>query len=341
VIAGYDFKQFEQGQLILSKPRKSANGYVADKVLPVEGAVTYLHYEVDPSVSAFQLFRNHQSALRRSGFKELFVCERPCIADNLGELRQLMASRNLYLNGHEDIQYVAAQRGDTYVSMAVNSMGSSTDAWVFVIDKQALDDGRIGISGDSPIAKALAAQGKVDVYGFLFDTGKASLKKGSDATLGELAQVLKDNPTLSLELVGHTDNVGQASDNLQLSRDRAAAVGEALRTRHGVEASRLLASGRGDTQPVAANTTEEGRSRNRRVEVIAQAPAVTAAGPAVRAQGSTSSNNASTPASTAAGNAPPRTTGREKSTVEQVRDGANTVHDVARGINAVRGLFGF
>ena len=47
VIAGYDFKQFEQGQLILSKPRKSANGYVADKVLPVEGAVTYLHYEVE------------------------------------------------------------------------------------------------------------------------------------------------------------------------------------------------------------------------------------------------------------------------------------------------------
>jgi OmpA-OmpF porin, OOP family len=332
VIEGFDHKQFEQAQLILSKPYERNSHYTADKVLPVEGAVTYIHYAVDPTVSALQLFRNHQSSLRRSGFKELFVCERPCIKSNLGSLQDLLGARSLYLNGHEDIQYVAAQRGDTYVSLVVNSMGSSTDAWLFVIDKQALDDGRMGITGDSPMAKTLAAQGKVDVYGFLFDTGKASLKKGSDTTLAELAQVLKDNPMLSIELVGHTDNVGTPGDNQQLSRDRAAAVGEALKTRHGIEARRLSVSGRGDTQPVAVNGSEDGRARNRRVEIIAQGPV----GSTSVATGVPATAPTHSPAPSTSRNTP-----REKSTIEQVRDGANTVHDVARGVNAVRGLFGF
>lgn len=333
VIEHHDFKEFEQAQLILSKPQLRNGEYTADKVLPVEGAVTYIHYEIDKRASALQVFRNYQSALRRSGFKELFVCERPCVNTNLGSLKTLLGARNLYLNGHEDIQYVAAQRGDTYVSLVVNSMSSSTDAWLFVIDKQALDDGRMAITGDTPMAKALASNGRVDVYGFYFDTGKSNLKKGSDKSLGELAQVLKDNPTLAIDVVGHTDNVGSAMANQQLSLDRASAVVSALNLQHGIEVGRLSAQGKGDGQPVASNANEDGRARNRRVEIVVRP---SEPGPTAWRSTTASPPTASTPTPTPSGQPP-----KGKSTIEQVREGANTINDVSRSINAVRGLFGF
>jgi OOP family OmpA-OmpF porin len=271
VMAHRDFKEYEQAQLILSKPYKKGNALVADKLLPVEGAVTYLQYELGKNVSALQVLRNYQSALRRSGFKELFVCERPCIDGNLGDLRELLGARDLYLNGHQDIQYLAAQRGNTYVSLAVDSFGSGsgTYAFLFVIDQGTLDDGKMAITGDSPIARALADTGRIDLYGFYFDTGKAGLQAGSDKALAELAQVLKDNPSLQVQVIGHTDNVGHDAANLLLSQYRARAVTDALAQRLGLSADRLEPLGRGASQPVAPNDSEDGRARNRRVEIVA------------------------------------------------------------------------
>jgi OOP family OmpA-OmpF porin len=321
-IAHYDFKEFEQAQLILSKPYQRNGDYVADKVLPLEGAVTYIHYEIDKQASALQVFRNYQSMLRRSGFKELFVCERPCIRDNLGDLKGLLGARSLYLNGAEDIQYVAAQRGNTYVSLAVNSMGSSTDAWLLVIDKGQLDDGKMGISGDSPIAKALSAQGRVDLYGFYFDTGKSSLKKGSEKTLNELAQVLQDNPTLKIQVLGHTDNVGQDADNQQLSQERAQSVVNALSEQQGIDGTRLEALGLGASQPIAPNSSEKDRARNRRVEIVAVPDA---------------------PSQTAQPSNQPTTTSPQsgkQGTAGQPREVINTANEVIKGINSLRGLFG-
>ncbi len=339
----YDFKEFEQGQLILSKPYHKGSDYVADKLLPVEGAVTYLHYEIDTSVSAFQVFRNYQSALRRSGFKELFVCERPCITDNLGNLRTLLQARDLYLNGHQDIQYLSAQRGNTYVSLAVNSFGSGsgTHAWVFVIDKGSLDDGKMAITGDSPIAKALASNGRVDLYGFYFDTGKAKLQPSSEKTLAELSQVLKDNPGLNIQVIGHTDNVGGDNANLALSQARAQAVSSALVTQKGIAPERVQSLGLGAGQPVASNTTEDGRARNRRVEIVALPAAGGATG---------SASNGAPPAARRADAAPPapapQAPAADKSmttedAVRKAREGANTVNDAAQTVRSLRDALGF
>ena len=280
-ISNYDYKEYEEFQLILAKPQSMpGGGYTAAKLMPLEGKVTYIHYEMPKSVSPLQVFRNYQSSLRRSGFAELFTCERPCTTENLSAFSGLMKARKLYLNYSTDNQYLAAQRNNTYVSLWVNDGG----AWLFVVEKEKLNDGLMAVTGESPIAKALGADGKVDLYGFQFDTGKAVLRDGSKPTVQELGKVLQDNPSLSLEVVGHTDDVGGADANQRLSEARAAAVADALSRQHGIAAQRLKTRGVGQAVPLAANTTEAGRAQNRRVEIIAQLPdTATKAAPASRA----------------------------------------------------------
>jgi outer membrane protein OmpA-like peptidoglycan-associated protein len=117
------------------------------------------------------------------------------------------------------------------------------------------------------MAKAIAATGKVDIYGIYFDVDKTAIKPESAPTLEQVAQLMKDDPALKLIVAGHTDNTGAARHNMELSEGRAAAVVKALTTTYGVTATRLQPKGFGDTQPVAPNATEDDRAKNRRVEL--------------------------------------------------------------------------
>lgn len=101
--------------------------------------------------------------------------------------------------------------------------------------------------------------------GLQFETGSAKIKEESYAKLDKVYEILKANPKLKLDINGHTDNTGDASLNLQLSKDRAAAA-KAYLIKKGIDPARVQANGYGDTQPVADNNTEEGRAKNRRVE---------------------------------------------------------------------------
>jgi OOP family OmpA-OmpF porin len=338
----FDYKEFEESQLVLSKPYSRSGEFLADKVLPVEGAVTYIHYDAPQSSSALQVFRNYQSSLKRSGFEELFVCERPCGDKHLGDWNKLLKARQLYLNGVQDLQYLAARRGDTYVSLAVDYSGSEPWIFLFVTEKGSLDDGRMAVTGDSTIAKALASTGKVDLYGFLFDTGKSQLKAGSDTTLGELGKVLKDNPSLSVQVVGHTDNVGKDDANQALSEARAQAVSAALTSQFGIAPDRVAALGRGASQPVAPNTAEDGRAKNRRVEIVALTPARTAGSSGGSA--TTSAQQGTRPWNPNTASQQPGGTGTSLPEVtNQVRtatDSVRTATDAVNAVNALRGLFG-
>ncbi len=266
-IRHYDFKEFEEAQLLLSKPYEAGGKWVADKVLPVEGQVTYIHYEKPTTVSALQIFRNYQASLSKSGFKELFVCNRPCTEANLSSFEELLKARGLYLNHSTDNQYIAAQKGNVYVSMFVNDGG----VWQFIIEQGQMDTGKIKVTGNSPIANALSQAGRVDVYGLTFDTGKSTLKPSSKATLTELSQILNDNPQLKLDVIGHTDNVGNAESNLKLSQDRSDAVIAALASDYGINPTRFNPIGKGQSQPIDSNDTEKGKATNRRVEFVVQA----------------------------------------------------------------------
>lgn len=99
-----------------------------------------------------------------------------------------------------------------------------------------------------------------------FESGKWDLEPKSEAELQKLVRLLNENPAITLEVSGHTDDVGDDKSNLELSLRRARSVGDYL-IAHGIAATRIKAVGRGETQPVQANTSEENRALNRRIEV--------------------------------------------------------------------------
>ena len=114
---------------------------------------------------------------------------------------------------------------------------------------------------------ALDTDGKVALYGILFDYDKASLQQTSSKQLQEVLTLLVNNPDLSLEIQGHTDSDGSAAYNLQLSQKRAESVLQYLLL-FGIDSSRVQAIGYGETMPVAPNDTDENKARNRRVELV-------------------------------------------------------------------------
>ncbi|MBK6937738.1 MAG: OmpA family protein [Chitinophagaceae bacterium] len=99
-----------------------------------------------------------------------------------------------------------------------------------------------------------------------FDINKSDLKPESQTELEKMVQFLTENPTLKIEISGHTDNVGQPSDNMELSKSRAKTVVNYLISKK-ISPFRLLFKGYGETKPVADNKTEAGRLQNRRTEM--------------------------------------------------------------------------
>ena len=117
------------------------------------------------------------------------------------------------------------------------------------------------------LAEQLAATGSVALEGITFDTAKAAIKPGSKAVLDQVGALLRTDAALILEIQGHTDNVGAPTANLTLSQQRADAVKAYLVDNYAIAAARLTTAGFGDTRPVADNGTDEGRAKNRRVEL--------------------------------------------------------------------------
>lgn len=121
------------------------------------------------------------------------------------------------------------------------------------------------LAGD--MASALKSKGLVDLYGVYFDVDKTFVKPESANTLSEVANLLKADPSLRLEVGGHTDDTGTDKHNMNLSQGRAAAVVQVLTGQYGIDPSRLNAKGYGDTKPVAPNDTPSNMAQNRRVEL--------------------------------------------------------------------------
>ena len=120
------------------------------------------------------------------------------------------------------------------------------------------------------LSKGIDATGHAVVPGILFDTARADVKDESKPALDEVAKLLSANPKLRLYVVGHTDNVGTAASNMELSKRRSAAVVSVLRVKYHVAPARLDSFGAGPYAPVASNDTDAGRTQNRRVEIVKQ-----------------------------------------------------------------------
>jgi outer membrane protein OmpA-like peptidoglycan-associated protein len=126
---------------------------------------------------------------------------------------------------------------------------------------------RYGVETNGDVGTSLRNKGRVTLSNVHFETGKADIVADSEAALNDAVAALKEHPDWNIRVEGFTDNVGSKEANLKLSSDRADAVMNWL-AEHGIDRSRLSAKGYGESRPVASNSTERGRAKNRRVELV-------------------------------------------------------------------------
>lgn len=215
------------------------------KKMPIEGHFYYLRYNVDQGVEnpgELKIRRNIQEAVKKIGGTVIFD-------DNFNKVSTMVLKKD----GKESW-------------IEVRSFPSFYRLWI--VERKTMEQ-EVVANADA-MGNDINATGHVPVYGIYFDTGLAVIKPESDAAIAEIAKLLAADPGLKLHVVGHTDNVGSLDSNMKLSRDRADAVVKALVGKHGVAASRLRAHGVASLSPVASNDSEEGRAKNRRVELVKQ-----------------------------------------------------------------------
>jgi outer membrane protein OmpA-like peptidoglycan-associated protein len=136
-----------------------------------------------------------------------------------------------------------------------------------IIQKEAMAQ---DIVADAKVfSNDIRTTGHAAVYGIYFDTGKSNIKPESAQAIAEIVKLLNADPGLKIHVVGHTDNVGGVESNIKLSQSRAESVVQALRN-NGISPARLKSFGCGQFAPVMSNDNEEGRAKNRRVELVKQ-----------------------------------------------------------------------
>ena len=222
-------KEYEQVKMPVAKNK---DGEVTEKTL--EGEFHSWDYGTREGVSEIQVFRNFETALKQAGMKIVYEDSPATITANKG-----------------DTWYWLQNSGSYYYQtlLTVKSM-----------QQEVMADA-------SSIADELSKSGHIALYGIHFETAKATILPDSETVLAEVAKMLQQNSDVKVSIEGHTDNVGSAAANQTLSEKRAQAV-VAWLSSHGIEGSRLQAKGWGASKPVDDNATEDGRAKNRRVELV-------------------------------------------------------------------------
>ncbi|GAA0539858.1 OmpA family protein [Chitinophaga japonensis] len=241
--------------------------FVDNKLVPVEGRTftAYIfHDEAKRKEFEPLLFeRNYDNLIKSLG--GVLVAEGhipPSELERLGrdELYKYHGPADIW---NDDVKtYVIRKPGaEIWVQTSHNTAGGS----IVVSQKGEMKQTASIIRADE-MKQELDSKGHIALY-INFDTDKADIKSESQPVMDEIYKLLSDNGDLKISIEGHTDNTGNAAHNMELSEQRAAAVKNAL-TGKGIAANRLESKGLGQTQPLADNGTEDGKAKNRRVELV-------------------------------------------------------------------------
>lgn len=290
-MVGYKSNDWEQAMFPASMGIK--DGRWADPVM-VEGRVTKVVYTSPGGKSPLEVFRNYEQALLNAGFQRRFSCESQC-----SQLYYAMRKDDAYVSGmtwakgslvtpsgsrysldagtatteQGRFWYGTLPRGGqqvhvlVYTSMANNETTNMAATYVQIVEPRAMPLGQVKVDAQV-MDKGLKAEGRIALYGVFFDTGKADIKPESKDQLTEMARLLQSQPSIKVYIVGHTDNQGSLEANLALSQQRAQAVANALVTSFKIDTKRVVGRGVASLAPVASNAAEEGRAKNRRVELV-------------------------------------------------------------------------
>ncbi|MEQ9300975.1 MAG: OmpA family protein [Cyclobacteriaceae bacterium] len=249
----------------------------------IAGKLTRLYYSIKGDRTVTEVYRNYMSALGTAEFDILaqgLNGERN-VAKTVGgngwlntfyKTNSFPPGVGIKINqGSATIGgtfHIAGRLNNVYVTISGKQYSDNEVVVLLdVIEQEDVEDNLIKVDADY-MAKKLKETGRVALEGILFDTNKATIKSESEPLLAEIGKMLKANPSFKLYVVGHTDMIGDLRYNLELSAKRAPAVVNYLVEKHGIALARLSPQSAGPLAPVATNDTEEGRSKNRRVELV-------------------------------------------------------------------------
>lgn len=232
-----DKKDFDRAELLVGL---DDSGNAKNKTL--EGSIETIDYVCPGNLSGLAIVRNSENALKSAGFSVVYSGK-----------------------GDSDRPVVTAHKGNTWAHIANTGQDSMTYYTVTIVRTKEMQQQMVA-SADA-MEDEINRTGSVAIYGINFDTGSSTITAGSEQTLGEVANLLKKNSAWKMQVEGHTDNVGTKEANMRLSQARADAVRMWL-VSNGVDGARLIAKGFGDTKPLANNSNDEGRARNRRVALV-------------------------------------------------------------------------
>ncbi|MDP2373866.1 OmpA family protein [Reyranella sp.] len=281
VVTFYQTKAYEE----LKLPSKPLDRGDKDKPaawqVDLSGKLTSIRYEGPAGRSILEVMRNYEAALKAKGFEVKVFCR------GASECSPARAVSTFWGVGRGQIGlpttwdttvYLLAERSADSGKVTVGLLGVETKATnnrpltphvaVTVVESKKMDSDKIAVVAAGEMQQALERDGRIAIYGIHFDFDKAEIKPDSTPQIEQLAALLKQSPGLEVLIVGHTDGQGAFDYNLSLSQRRAQAVVEALVSGHGIERKRLTPAGAGMAAPVASNRTDEGRSKNRRVEIV-------------------------------------------------------------------------
>ncbi len=291
IVIGYKLDKFDEAELVQGPAtyRDGQRGFEKSRML--QGQRTRLLYVVPKDRSSLEVMKNYEEALAKAGFSTLYSCSRAQCGKQIASAIYFSPQNPRQITGKQLSEYafsmkvdderlltakLARPSGDVYVTVfaAMQENASNVDAshrvavFVEVVEVKPMQGNMVTVNA-AAMQKGLASEGKIAIYGIYFDSDKADIKPESRPQLDEMTALLKGAPQLKVFIVGHTDNQGKLDYNLSLSQRRAEAVVKAL-AQQGISAQRLLAKGVANLAPVASNASEDGRARNRRVELVEQ-----------------------------------------------------------------------
>jgi OmpA-OmpF porin, OOP family len=301
-IVRYSRKAFAEYELKTGPVEGQGSNARFPKTVKLEGQVTRITYLVPVGRSPLEVMRNYELELKKAGFATLFSGGHEALGQGKFDKSFAVASyqdlavpsfsgTNLSMLVSYDDRYLAAKlsrpQGDLHVALYTaaidegwgkflysdppNTNKTAADGQVIaqldVVEAKPMETKMVTVSAGE-MAAGIASAGSIALYGILFDTNSATVKPESMATIEEVSKLLKEHPTMRLLVVGHTDNVGTFEFNMDLSQRRAASVVQVLTSKLGVDPKRLTPVGVSFASPVASSKTEEGRAKNRRVQLV-------------------------------------------------------------------------
>jgi len=282
IIFQYSQKEFDEYALALGKAlNPSGTDKKIEKEQTVEGRVTRISYVAPNGRSTLEVFRNYENELKAKGFQTLFTGSK----EELGyEFQRRYADIYSQVFGAADFnpRFLAAKlsqpAGDVYAAVFVTGYRYGTTAdlklepnqtvvQVDIVETKSMEEKMVNVTAEK-MASSIQDTGRVALYGIYFDFNKSDVKPESAATLEQIAKLLRSDTAMKLLVTGHTDNVGSFESNRTLSERRAQAVVGELVTHYNISNERLFPFGVSFAAPAASNDTEEGRAKNRRVELV-------------------------------------------------------------------------